>query len=73
MRGLSAANLKIAKLRLSVNLPKIMFKLQNHFEYEAVTKEKTFYKFKVIFAVPFYIFLFRIITSCNGHFPAMDA
>jgi len=49
-----------------------MFKLQNHFEYEAVTKEETIYKFKIIFAVLFYIFLFRIITSCNGHFPAMD-
>lgn len=58
---------------LSVNFPKIMFKLQNHFGYEAVKKEKTIYKFEINFAVPFYIFLFRIITSCNGHFPAMDA
>jgi hypothetical protein len=50
-----------------------MFKLQNHFEYEAVTKEKTIYKFENIFTVPFYMFLFCIITSCNGHFPSMGA
>jgi len=58
---------------LSVNFPKIMFKLQNHFEYEAVTTEKTIYKFKIYFAVPFYILFFRIITSCNGHYAPMDA
>jgi hypothetical protein len=57
---------------LSVNFPK-MFKLQNHTEYEAVTKEKTIYKFKIYFAVPFYMLFFRIITSCNGHYAPMDA
>jgi len=50
-----------------------MFNFNNYFEQETVAKEKSIYKFKIIFAVPFYIFLFRIITSCNGHFPAMDA
>ncbi len=50
-----------------------MFKLQNHFEYEAVTKEKTIYKFKIYFAVPFYFLFFRIITSCNGHYAPMGA
>jgi len=50
-----------------------MFKLQNHFEYEAVTEEKAIYKFKIVLAVPFYMFLFYIATSCDGHFPAMDA
>ena len=50
-----------------------MFKLQNHTEYEAVTKEKTIYNPKIIFAVPFYIYLFRIIPSCNGHYAPMDA
>lgn len=50
-----------------------MFNLKNHFEYEAVTKEKTIYKFKINFAVPFYIFLFRIITSCNGHYTPMGS
>jgi hypothetical protein len=50
-----------------------MFKLQNHTEYEAVTKEKTIYKFKIYFAVPFYMLFFRIITSCNGHYAPMDA
>ena len=48
-----------------------MFKIQNHFEYEAVTKEKTIYKFEINFAVPCYIFLFGIITSCNGHYTPM--
>jgi hypothetical protein len=49
-----------------------MFRLQNHIEYEAVTKEKTIYKFKINFAVPFYILFFRIISSCNGHYTPMD-
>ena len=49
-----------------------MFNLQNNFEYEAVTKEKKIYKFKINFVVLLYIFLFRIIHSCNGHFTPMD-
>ena len=42
---LSVANLKIAKLRLSVNFPKTMLTIQNYFGYEAVSQERTNYKF----------------------------
>jgi len=58
---------------LSVNFPKTMFNIQNHFGYDAVTKEKTIYKFKINFDVLFHILLFRIITSCNGHYAPMGS